>query len=272
MAGDPIRKAFDEARRNGRAALVPFVTIGHPSVELTVEIVKEIERAGADAIELGVPFSDPLAEGPTIQKSSFHALQQGVTPDACIRAVARLRSEGVKIPFIFMGYYNPILAMGIDTFCGRASEAGVNGLIVVDLPTAEAGPLLDAADRHGLAVIPLLALTSTDRAIAEACRRASGFIYCVSVLGVTGARSQMSERVEELVRRVRSKTDLPVAVGFGISTAEHLASVARYADGAAVGSALVNAIADGPPESAPARAGAFIESLVPGTKLKAVAK
>jgi tryptophan synthase alpha chain len=176
------------------------------------------------------------------------------------------------VPLIFMGYYNPILAMGIDEFCRRSVEAGVDGLIVVDLPTSEAGPLLDAADRHGLAVIPLLALTSTDRAVAEACRRARGFVYCISVLGVTGARAQMSERVEQLVSRVRSVTDLPVAVGFGISTAEQLANVARYADGAAVGSALVNAIADGPPESAPARAGAFIESLVPGTKLKAVAK
>lgn len=260
------------ARQHSRAALVPFVTVGHPSIDLTVEIVKRIERAGADVIELGVPFSDPLAEGPTIQKSSFHALQQGVTPDACIRTVARLRSDGVSVPLIFMGYYNPILAMGIDEFCRLSAEAGLDGLIVVDLPTSEAGPLMDAADRHGLAVVPLLALTSTDRAIAEACKRASGFVYCISVLGVTGARAQMSERVEQLITRVRRHTDLPVAVGFGISTAEHLANVARFADGAAVGSALVNAISGGPPESAPDRAGAFIESLVPGTKLKAVAE
>ncbi len=171
-----------------------------------------------------------------------------------------------------MGYYNPILSMGIDEFCGRAAAAGVDGLIVVDLPTPEAGPLLDAVAEHGLALVPLLALTSTDASIDAACRGARGFIYCISVLGVTGARAAMSERVRGLVGRVREHTDLPVAVGFGVSTRDHVAEIAEFADGAVVGSALINALADGPPETAASRALDFISSLTPGTSLAGVAK
>ncbi|MEX0762081.1 MAG: tryptophan synthase subunit alpha [Dehalococcoidia bacterium] len=268
---DRIREAIEAANAQGRIALLPFVTAGHPSPETTPDIVRAIVDAGADVVELGVPFSDPLAEGPTIQKSSFDALSRGVTPAACIDMATRIRESGVTVPLIFMGYYNPILSMGIGEFCRRSAAAGVDGLIVPDLPASEAGPLMDEADAAGLSVIPLLALTSTDRSVEQSCRRAGGFIYCVSVLGVTGARAQVSSRVRGLVEKVRSHTDLPVAVGFGISTPEHVAEVAGYADGAAVGSALVNAISDGPPETAAERAGKYVASLKPGTRAAKVA-
>jgi tryptophan synthase alpha subunit len=267
-----IESAFEAAKKQGRAALVMFITSGYPQLASTVPLLKAITDAGADVIELGVPFSDPLAEGPTIQKSSHAALQAGTTPETCLKAVKEVRAAGVKTPILLMGYYNPILAMGLEEFCRRSAAVGVDGLIVPDLPTPEAGPLQASCDRHGLALVPLLALTSTDASIASACEHAAGFIYCVSVLGVTGARAQVNERVRGLVRRVRQHTSLPVVIGFGISTPQHVAEVAEYADGAAIGSALVNAIADGPASSASQRAGKYVKSLVPGTKRKVMAK
>jgi tryptophan synthase alpha chain len=263
---DRIRQAFDRARSQGRIAIAPFVTVGYPSLEATAGIVRAIVEAGADVIELGVPFSDPLAEGPTIQKSSFAALEKGVTPKLCIETAARIRKGGVTAPFVLMGYYNPVLAYGQEKFCKDAAAAGVDGLIVVDLPPEEAGPLMDTAAKYGLAVVPLLALTSTDARIEMACRRAGGFVYCVSVLGVTGARREMSQRVRVLVERVRKHTDLPVAVGFGISKPEHVSEVAQFADGVAVGSALIDAIGAGPDGTAAKRAGDFVKTLVPGAK------
>ncbi len=263
---EPIRKAFDAARQAGRIALVPFVTAGHPRPDLTPAIVKAVADAGADVIELGVPFSDPLAEGPTIQKSSHDALMAGATVQSSIEAVQTARALGVNVPLVFMGYYNPVLSLGIERYCRMSASAGVNGLIVADLPAEEAGPLTDAAAAAGVSVIPLIALTSTEQRVEAACSRAGGFVYCVSVLGVTGARAEMSTRVRDLVGMVRRHTDLPVAVGFGISTSEHVEEVASYADGAVVGSALINAINAGPPESAPERAGEFVRSLAAATR------
>ncbi len=271
MTPDRIRGAFEQARADGRIALVPYVTVGFPEIDLTTDIVRAIVDGGADVVELGVPFSDPLGDGPTIQASGYRALQNGVTPETCIESARKIRDAGIDVPIVFMGYYNNILSMGLDEYCSRVSEAGVNGLIVADLPSIEAGPLQDAADRAGLAVIPLLALTSTDESIDNACARAGGFIYCISVLGVTGARATMSERVEGLARNVRKHTDLPVAIGFGISNVGHVAEVARYADGAIVGSALINALADGEGSGAAARAETYIRSLASGTSRKVVA-
>ena len=272
-----IRQAFANAASEDRSALVMFVTSGFPTLEATVPVLKAVADAGADVIELGGPFSDPLAEGPTIQKSSHAALMAGTTPQTCLDAVRAARAAGVKTPIILMGYYNPILAFGLAEYCRVAADAGADGLIVPDLPTPEAGPLLDECDRYGLALVPLMALTSTDESIAAACQRASGFVYCVSVLGVTGARTQVNDRVVNLVERVRANTDIPVAVGFGVSTAEHVARVSTYADGAVVGSALINAIAsddtsDTDPDSAAERARAFVSSLRPGTQRKVVAE
>jgi tryptophan synthase alpha subunit len=272
---EKIRQAFAAAATDDRSALVMFITSGFPTLDATVPVLKAVADAGADVIEFGVPFSDPLAEGPTIQKSSHSALMAGTTPQTCLDAVRDARGQGVETPIILMGYYNPILAFGLVEYCRAAADAGADGLIVPDLPTPEAGPLMDACDSNGLALVPMMALTSTDQSIAAACQRASGFVYCISVLGVTGARTKVDERVVNLVKRVRANTDLPVAVGFGISTAEHVTQVSSYADGAVIGSALLNAIADpsdNEPESAAQRAHSFVLSLRPGTQRKVVAK
>ncbi len=269
---EKIGKAFARAASEDRAALVMFATSGFPTLESTQPVLKAIADAGADIIELGVPFSDPLAEGPTIQKSSHAALEAGTTPETCLTAVREARAAGIETPILLMGYYNPIFTYGLAEYCDAVAESGADGLIVPDLPTPEAGPLLDECDRNGIALVPLMALTSTDDSIAEASKRASGFIYCVSVLGVTGARAKMSDRVTDLVQRVRTKTDLPVAVGFGITTADHVNAVASYADGAVIGSALVDAITNGDASGAAQRAGDYVKSVLPGTHRKVVAK
>ena len=271
MTTDRIRQAIDKAKNEGRIALVPYVTIDFPVPGITKDIVKSIVEAGADVIELGMPFSDPLGDGPTIQASGHQALENGVTPKTCMDTVKEIRNAGIDIPIVIMGYYNNILSMGLDEFCSNAHDAGVDGLIAADLPAAEADPLQDAVDRAGLVLIPLLALTSTERAIEHACKRAGGFIYCISVLGVTGARASTSERVKILADKVRRFTDLPIGIGFGISTAEHVTNVAEYADGAVVGSELINRIAYGDVADAPQRAETFIRSLIPGTIRKVVA-
>ena len=256
-----IQEAFSLANQAGRSAIVPFVTTGHPLIDSTPDVVQALSEAGADAIELSIPFSDPLADGPVIQKSSFQALQNGITPEACFQNAAEIRRRGIDTPLIFMGYYNPIYQIGLDEFCARTREAGVDGIIAADLPTSEAGPLWRACEKNGVSLVPLLALTSTDETIAEACKTASGFIYCVSLLGITGARAAVSQKVETLVAKVKQHTDLPVAVGFGISTAEHVKEVSRYADGAVIGSALINMMQDRNPENAPATAAEFLKSV-----------
>jgi tryptophan synthase alpha chain len=271
MATDRIREAFEKAKSEGRIALVPYVTIGFPELGLTTDIVRALVDAGADVIELGVPFSDPLGDGPVIQASGHRALDNGVTPEYCIEVVREIRTAGIDIPIVFMGYYNTIFNMGLDEYCAAVREAGVDGLIAVDLPYTEADPLLDSCDKVGLALVPLVALTSTDRAVAYALERAKGFIYVISVLGVTGERASMSSRVVQLVSHVRLNTNLPIAVGFGISTAERVAEVAKFADGVAIGTSLINALADGDAAGAANRANIYIKSLVPGTPRQVVA-
>ena len=246
---DRIEAAFRRAASEGRPAVVPFVTVGHPQLDSTPDVVEALWEAGADAIELGIPFSDPLAEGPVIQASSYQALQNGVTPQFCFDQAAEIRRRGVDLPLIYMGYYNPMYQLGLAEFCVQARASGVDGVICADLPAAEAAPLLAACRQTGLSLVPLLALTSTDATIRLACDNASGFVYCISLLGVTGARAAVSDRVETLVARVKEHTELPVAVGFGISTAEHVRDVGRYADGAVIGSALIARMESGRLES-----------------------
>ena len=258
---NPIQDAFRRAATDGRTAIVPFVTVGHPRRDSTPAVVEALTDAGADVIELGMPFSDPLAEGPVIQKSSFQALQNGITPASCFENAAEIRRRGVKTPLVFMGYYNPIIQIGLDEFCRRTRDAGVDGIIAADLPATEAGPLLEACTRADLSLVPLLALTSTDQTIAHACSNASGFIYCISLLGVTGARATVSRQVESLVGRVRVHSELPIGVGFGISNAEHVRQVGRYADAAVVGSALINQMQNNDHASAPESAARFLRSL-----------
>jgi tryptophan synthase alpha chain len=259
-----IQTVFQQVRADGRSALMPYFTLGYPTPEQSLEILVEIARRGADLIELGVPFSDPLADGPTIQHSTQVALQQGITLARCLEMTAELRKRGVSQPLILMGYYNPILAYGIERFVEQAARCGADGFIVPDLPPEEAGPLQTACAAKGLALIYLLAPTSTPERIALTARRASGFLYLVSLTGVTGARRGLASDLEAFIQRVRAASkqadlDLPLAVGFGISTPQQAAQVAGLADGVIIGSALINAVdrSDQPVQAA----GAFVAGL-----------
>ena len=254
--------AFQRMRSAKRTGIVPYVTVGFPtSVEDTLAIVPAIEAAGAVAVELGVPYSDPLADGPTIQAASYRAVQAGVNARTCIDVVVRLREAGVELPLLFMGYYNPILSYGIDAYARDCADAGLDGMIVVDLPPEESGPMRDALQRRELALISLLAPTSSDERIEMGTRGAAGFVYCVSVTGVTGARRELAKGLPAFVGRVRARTDLPIAVGFGVSERRHVEAIGKYADAAAVGSALIDVIDSAPPSERPARAGAFVAAL-----------
>jgi tryptophan synthase alpha chain len=243
-----IAAAFDQARADGRAALMPYFTVGYPSLPVSIEIIEAISRSGADLIELGVPFSDPLADGPTIQRSTQAALAAGTTVGACLEAAAELRRRGVNQPLLLMGYYNPILAYNLERFVHNAAAAGVDGLIVPDLPPEEAGPLQAACALNGLGLVFLLAPTSTPERIAAVSRCSTGFIYLVSLTGVTGARRDLPPDLHDFIARVRdqvrqdSETPLPLAVGFGISTPEQARLVGALADGVIVGSAVINAV------------------------------
>ena len=235
-----LEPTFARLKREGRTGLVAFVTVGFPSIEATLEAVPALVEGGADIIELGVPFSDPIGEGPTIQNASFAALENGVTPEVCLDVLRRLRAGGLDAPVILMGYYNPLIAYGIDAFCRDAADAGADGFIVLDLPPEESGPLHGACDANGLSIIYLLAPTSTDERVRQVAGLASGFVYCVSLTGVTGVREELPESLPAFVERVRKSSGLPIAVGFGISQAKHFEAVGRIADAAVIGSAIVD--------------------------------
>ena len=258
---DRIAAKFAALKAEGRTGLIVFVTVGHPYPDAALDVVPSLVASGADAIELGIPFSDPMGEGPVIQESSFVALQNGTTTQMCLDTAAALRPKIGETPLVLMGYYNPLLSYGLKRFAAACAEATVDGLIIVDLPSGEAGPLVDELSVHGIHLIPLLAPTSTDESIAKSVELGGGFVYCISVTGVTGARSEVSERGLDLVERVRQHTDLPITVGFGISTREHVLNVGKRAEAAVVGSALVRSLADGPDEGAAKRGSQVVASL-----------
>jgi len=258
-----IDKKFTTLKRAQKTAIVPYVTIGFPDVQTSQELAEAIIEAGADILELGIPFSDPLADGPTIQMTSYRALEQGVNLPICLEVLRRLRERQPEAPLVFMGYYNPFLQYGTERFVRDAAEAGLDGIIVADLPTEEAGPFKALCDKSGIYLIPLLAPTSTDQRIAAACKDARGFIYCVSLTGVTGARRTLATGLGDFVARVRRYTDLPVLVGFGVSRREHIEAISRFADGAVVASALLDAVDKSPREKALQTARAFVEGLKP---------
>ncbi len=219
-------------------ALIPYITVGYPSIEATLEVVPLLASRGCDIIELGIPFSDPLADGVTIQKASFHALQNGVTPRICLEVAAQLRQK-VDIPLVFMTYYNPVLRYGLEEFCGACAQSGVDGLIIPDLPPEEGLALETSTRKRELDLIYLLAPTSTDERIKIIAERSRGFIYLVSVTGVTGARDILPVDLDAFVTRVRKAVATPLCVGFGISTPEQAKLVASTADGVIVGSRLI---------------------------------
>jgi tryptophan synthase alpha chain len=233
-------------------------------------IVPRLVAGGADLIEIGVPFSDPLADGTTIQRTSQAALDNGTRLVDCIELVGRLRREhGVAVPLILMGYYNPFLRYGLDRCVADCATAGVDGFIVPDLPAEESADLVAACREHGRDLIFLVAPTSTEARLRQVAERASGFVYCVSLTGVTGARDHLSDDLSAYIGRVRAATDLPLAIGFGISTAEHVYQVGRVADGAIVASALINHLDHYPKEEQPAQAEVFVRGLRSGQALPA---
>ena len=227
--------------RPGRKALIAYVTVGYPTVESTLEVVPVLAEAGCDIVELGIPFSDPLADGTTIQEASSRALEAGVTPRTCLEVAGRLRDK-VEVPLVFMTYYNPVLHYGLDSFCSACTGAGIDGLIVPDLPPDEAGDLDDSCRQEGLDLIYLLTPTSTRERITLVSEESRGFIYLVSLVGVTGARDRLPAGFEDFVGRVRSETAKPLCVGFGIGTPEQAHRVAQVADGVIVGSRLVQLV------------------------------
>ena len=234
-----ITSAFKQAGNEGRAALIPYLTLGHPTPETSLELAAAAITGGADLLELGVPFSDPLADGPVIQRAAYAALQQGVSAVRCLELARTIRQRESEVPLIFMGYTNPILSYGEDAFCRACDVAGVDGLIVPDLPPEEGRELEAACQDHGLALIYLLAPTSTPERVQLVTERSQGFVYLVSVTGITGPRDRLPPDLAAFVERVRTATDKPLAVGFGISTPEQAGQVAALADGVIVGSALV---------------------------------
>lgn len=237
-----ITQAFQQAKARGRAALMPYFTLGYPTPQDSLDVIETLACSGADLIELGVPFSDPLADGPTIQHSTHVALQQGMTVTRCLQMVYELRQRGVSQPLLLMGYINPLLSYGVLRFIEDAARMGADGLIVPDLPVEEADEVEAYCQQHGLALVYLLAPTSTPERIALLARRSTGFLYLVSITGVTGARNSLPPDLQAFVERVRNQTALPLAVGFGIATPEQALQVGQIADGVIIGSALINAI------------------------------
>ena len=236
-----IDKKFQELRNQGAKAFMPYLCAGDPSPELTSKLLLTLEEAGADLIELGVPFSDPIADGPTVQRSSERALTHRISLQQILEMVATLRTQ-TDIPIALMGYYNPIFRMGEDVFCKAAQDAGVDGVIIPDLPPEQAQPLLEVAPSYNLATIFLAAPTSPPERMQLIASISTGFIYCVSVTGVTGARATLSDEIAPMIAELRKHTDKPVSVGFGISTPEQATQVVQIADGVIVGSAIVNVI------------------------------
>jgi tryptophan synthase alpha chain len=224
--------------RVGHKALIPYVTVGYPCVADTLKVVPLMVDNGCAMIELGIPFSDPLADGATIQKASFHALQNGVTPQMCLEVAAKLRQK-VDVPLLFMTYFNPVLHYGLEEFCSDCSGASVDGLIIPDLPPDEGLELEALTQKHNLDLVYLLAPTSSDERINLVSERARGFIYLVSVTGVTGSRDSLPLELNDFVSRVRKVARQPLCVGFGISTPEQARQVAEIADGVIVGSKII---------------------------------
>jgi len=233
---------FHELKKRNEGAFIPFIVAGDPDLETSIEIVKQFIKNGADALEIGFPFSDPVADGPSVQAADIRSLQSGMTTEKCFEFIARIR-EFTSIPIGLLVYYNLIHKKGIEKFYKKASEAGVTGILAADLPPEEAKPAVEMAEKYGINQIFMVAQTTSNERIDEIVKNASGFLYVVAVMGVTGARSDISSNTVELIKRVKNRTELPLAVGFGISKPEHVKDVINSgSDGAIVASAIINII------------------------------
>ncbi len=238
-----ISSAFERIRGEKRTGLVTYVTAGDPDLARSADILCALDRAGADVLEVGIPFSEPLADGPVIQRATERALAGGATASNVLDLVKRVRST-VNAPIVLFTYANPVLRMGVEAFADRARAAGVDGVLVLDLPIEEAGAFRDSMAQREIDTIFLLSPTTTDARVREAARLGRGFLYGISRLGVTGTRDKVADGAETLASRMRAATSLPIALGFGISSPEHVQQIGRFADAAVVGSGLVNVIAE----------------------------
>lgn len=256
-----IDTKFADLKSQGKSAFVAFVMAGDPDYEKSLEIVRGMPAAGVDVIELGMPFTDPMADGPAIQLAGQRALRSGMTLARTLQLVRDFRIDDNTTPIVLMGYYNPIYSKGVDTFLSEAKEAGVDGLIVVDLPPEEDSELCIPAGNAGLNFIRLTTPTTDNARLTTVLQNTSGFIYYVSITGITGAASASAEMVAPEVARIKSSTDLPVCVGFGIKTPENAKAIAGVADGAVVGSAIVDLIGKG---QSPTEVLAFVKTLADG--------
>ena len=238
-----IAQTFTRLRDEHKPGLVTYVTAGDPDLDRTAGILRALDRAGADVLEVGVPFSDPLADGPVIQRATERALAAGTTLSGVLDLLHSMRGE-IEAPIVIFSYANPILRLGAERFADRARDAGVDGVLVLDLPIEEADDFRNMLGKRGIDTILLLSPTTTDDRLRKAAALGSGFLYAISRLGVTGARDRLADGAREMVERIRRVSSLPVALGFGISKPEHVREVARWADAAVVGSALVNVVAE----------------------------
>ncbi|MFD2115950.1 tryptophan synthase subunit alpha [Paenibacillus yanchengensis] len=241
-----IDKVFAELQAKKETALIPFLTMGDPDKETTIDIIKEAEAAGAHIIELGVPYSDPLADGPVIQRASQRALIYNITLDDCMEIAQSARQQGVKLPFVLFTYFNPVLQYGVERLIEKAKEMDISGLLIPDLPIEENAVIRKLTEKHGIHLISLIAPTSADR-IAKIASEAAGFIYCVSSLGVTGERADFHHEIDQFLSTVRKHANVPIAVGFGISSREQVERFEPLCDGVIIGSAIVRTIEENIP-------------------------
>lgn len=239
-----IATRFAALKREGRGALIPFVEAWDPDVDTSMALLRGMPEAGADLIEIGIPFTDPMADGPIIQAAGKRALAAGVKVANVLQMVRDFRRDDDATPIILMGYLNPVLSYGTERFCADAATAGVDGLIMVDLPTEEADMLVPSARAHDIDIIRLIAPTTDDKRLPIVLEGSSGFVYYVSITGITGTRSATSDHLAEAIPRIRAATDLPIAVGFGVRTPQQAAAASRIADAAVVASALIDTLAN----------------------------
>ncbi len=260
-----IAETFVRLAAENRAAIMPFVTAGYPDLETTEQLIEALVASGADLIEIGVPFSDPIADGPTVQVASQKALENGTTLGDCFDIVRRVRAKGITIPLLLMGYVNPFYQYGPERLAATAAEIGIDGFIIPDLPVEESDEFYEPLRRHGRDLIYFLAPTSTVARIDAVAARATGFIYSVALTGVTGARATMSDELPAYMKRVRERTKIPLVIGFGISTPDHVARAATMADGVVVASALINLMDSLPRDKKVAGAAEFLKPLAAAT-------
>jgi tryptophan synthase alpha chain len=260
-----IAAAFESAKAENRAALVPFITAGYPTIDVAKKLIVAVAEGGADLIEIGIPFSDPLADGTTVQRASQVALANGASLATGFEIAAHARANGIEIPIVFMGYVNPFLQFGIEKLAAEAARVGVDGFIIADLPIEESDDFRLPLSEQGIDLIYMVAPTTTDRRIAQVAERASGFVYCVSLTGVTGARASLADNLESYISKVRSQVSVPLAIGFGISTPEQVRQASAIGDGVVVASALINYLDPLPLDDQPAAATRFVREFAEAT-------